>query len=104
MDANALSIGGVRAFLSRLPKIIAFSIYKPKFIVFNTSLYNTPNIKTSIFLILHLNILYLLCFIHFLLLFLTLPLSLFPTVSPSFSTRSRSFSLSLIFALKTSIA
>ena len=51
------------------------------FFFFNTSF------KYSFFII----------FYSFFLFFLTLPLSLSPTVSPSFSTRSRSFSLSLLF-------
>ena len=95
----------LRAFPSKFLKNLAFTISKTNFITYSTPLYNITYIKTSIFLTLHLNILSLLFFIHFLLLlFLTLPRSLSPTVSSSFSTWSRSFSLSLIFALKTSMA
>ena len=49
----------VRAFSSMIVKILAFSISKIYFIHFNISLYNTPNIKGSIILPLHLNILFL---------------------------------------------
>ena len=56
-------------------KNLTFNILKPIFITYNTPLYNISYIKNSIFLIFHLNILSLLFFIHFLLLFLTLPLS-----------------------------
>ena len=56
-------------------KKLTFNILKPIFITYNTPLYNISYIKNSIFLIFHLNILSLLFFIHFLLLFLTLPLS-----------------------------
>ena len=78
-------------------KNLTFNILKPIFITYNTPLYNISYIKNSIFLIFHLNILSLLFFIHFLLLFLS------PTVFPSFSTWW-SFSFPLIFALKTSMA
>ena len=54
-----------RAFPSKLLKNLAFTISKTNFITYNTSLYNIPYIKTSIFLTLHLNILSLLFFIHF---------------------------------------
>ena len=64
----------LRAFTLRVLKILAYSIKKTNFIAFNTSLYNTSNIKTSIFLTLHLNIISLLFFIYFLF-FLSLPLS-----------------------------
>ena len=37
----------LRAFLSKVLKILTFSISKTNFIALNTSLYNTPNIKTS---------------------------------------------------------
>ena len=40
----------LRAFPSKLLKILAFSISKNHFINFNNSFYNTPNIKGSIFL------------------------------------------------------
>ena len=85
------------AFLSKFLKNLAFIISIHNFITYNTLFYNISYIKISIFLTLHLNILSLLFFIHFFLLFLTLPMSLSPTISPSFSTRSRSFFLSLIF-------
>ena len=90
-------ISNVRAFPSKFLKNLIFIISKINFITYNTPLYNISYIKTSIFLTLHLNILSLLFFIHFLLLFLTLRMSLSPTISPSFSTRSRSFFISLIF-------
>ena len=51
----------LKAFTSRVLKILAFSISKSHFITFNISLYNTLNIKTSIFFLqLHLNIISLL--------------------------------------------
>ena len=53
----------IRAFLSRMLNILAFTISKSHFINFNISLYNPPNIKTSIILPLHLNILFL-CFLY----------------------------------------
>ena len=95
--------------------MIAFSIYKPKFIAFNTSLYNTPNIKTSIFLTFHLNIFSLLFFIHFLnyfSLFLchSLPLSLHLSqqkllpLSDICSQNLHSLSLSSSSPLTTAIA
>ena len=40
----------VRAFIVVVLKILAFSISKNYFIYFNTPLYNTSNIKCSIFL------------------------------------------------------
>ena len=43
------SLLGLRAFLSNMSKNIAFSILKPNFITYNTPLYNTTYIKTSIF-------------------------------------------------------
>ena len=55
----------LRAFTSRILKILAFSISKSHFITFKISLYNTLNIKTFIFLQLHLNIISLLFFIPF---------------------------------------
>ena len=42
--------------LIKIVKILAFSISRSYFIHFNISLYNTPNIKGSIILPLHLNI------------------------------------------------
>ena len=48
----------IRAFLSRMLNILAFTISKSYFINFNIPLYNPPNIKTSIILPLHLNILF----------------------------------------------
>ena len=75
-------------------KNLTFNILKPIFITYNTPLYNISYIKNSIFLIFHLNILSLLFFII---------ISHSPTVFPSFSTWW-SFSLPLIFALKTSMA
>ena len=53
----------IRAFLSRMLNILAFTISKSHSINFNISLYNPPNIKTSIILPLHLNILFL-CFLY----------------------------------------
>ena len=44
----------VRAFTVLMLKILVFSISKSYFIYFTTSLYNTPNIKCSIFLPLYL--------------------------------------------------
>ena len=55
----------LRAFLSNMSKNIAFSILKPNFIIYNTLLYNTTYIKTSIFLPLHLNNVSLLVFNNF---------------------------------------
>ena len=46
----------VRASVSREAKFLAFNISKHYFIYFNTSFYNISNIKGSIFLQLHLNI------------------------------------------------
>ena len=45
-------------------KILTFSNSKSYFIYFNTSLYNTPNIKGSIFLPLYLNIISLFIFYY----------------------------------------
>ena len=44
----------VRAFTVMVLKLLAFSTSKNYFIYFTTSLYNTHNIKYSIFLSLHL--------------------------------------------------
>ena len=63
----------VWAFPSTLQKNLVFTISKPNFITYNTSLYIISNIKTSIFLTLHLNILFLSFFI--------LPLSFFVSLS-----------------------
>ena len=46
----------LKAFSSRMLKILAFNNSKHYFIYFYTSLFNIPNIKCSIFLALHLNI------------------------------------------------
>ena len=86
----------IRTFLSNILKNLAFTISKYYFYNFNTSFYNIPNIKHFIFFTTLFKYSFFNIFIHFLL-FLTLPLSLSPIISPSFSTRSRSFSLSLLF-------
>ena len=46
----------LRAFPSKLSKILAFNISKSHFINFNNSFYNIPNIKCSIFNIQHIQI------------------------------------------------
>ena len=66
----------VRVFPSKNANILAFNISKPYFIYFNIPLYNTPNIKVSIFLTPHLNILYLIFIYLFLPISLSLSLSL----------------------------
>ena len=53
------SIYQLRAFTMMVLKILAFHNSKNYFIYFNTLFYNTPNINDSIFLPLHLNILFL---------------------------------------------
>ena len=62
----------IRAFPSKNANILAFNILKPYFIYFNLPLYNTSNIKVSIFLAPHLNILYLL-FVSLFNLYISLP-------------------------------
>ena len=77
----------IRVFTSRILKILAFSILKKHFIKFNISLYNTLNIKNSIFFFqLHFNIISLLFFIPFLFLFFH-PLSFLVSLSLSFLTQ-----------------
>ena len=68
----------IRAFLSNMSKNIAFSISKSNFIIYNTPLYNTTCIKTSIFFFLpfHLNNVSLLFFNNFLFFLSLLYLSL----------------------------
>ena len=66
----------VRAFPLNILKNLAFTTSKTNFITYNTSLYNIPYIKTSIFLTLYLNILSLSFFIFFYSSFLDLCLSL----------------------------
>ena len=89
----------VRAFPSKFLKDLAFAISKTNFITYNTSLYNIPYIKISIFNTLF-KYSFFIIFYSFFLLFLTFLLSFSPTVSPSFSTQSRNFSLSLIFCFQ----
>ena len=70
----------IRAFLSNMLKNIAFNISKSNFITYNTLLYNTTYIKTSIFfffLPFHLNNVSLLFFNNFLFFLSLLYLSLF---------------------------
>ena len=54
-----------RAILSTIVKNLAFTISKHYFYNFNTSFYNIPDIKTSIFLQLHLNIISFIIFYSF---------------------------------------
>ena len=71
----------ITIFPSNFLKNLAFTISKHYFYNFNSSFYNTPNIKHSIFLQLYLNILSFNIFLHFyyyfsLSLYLSLPLYL----------------------------
>ena len=65
-----------------MSKNIAFSISKPNFIIYNTPLYNTTYIKTSIFLPFHLNNVSLLFFNNFLFLLSLVSLS---SISPQWA-------------------
>ena len=91
---NHMNINSVlRAFPSRELKFLAYTISKHYFLAFNISLYNTSNIKDSIFLSLHLNIVFLFS-VSFslssfsLFLFETLPFSENPPLSLQTQTHS----------------
>ena len=76
----------IRAFSSIIVKILAFTISKYYFYNFNTSFYNIPNIKHSIFFTTLFKYSFFNIFIHFFFNYFSLTLCLSPTVSPSFST------------------
>ena len=78
-----------------MSKNIAFSISKPNFIIYNTPLYNTTYIKTSIFLPFHLNNVSLLFFNNFLFLLSLVSLS---SISPQWVPLNKKiiYSLQLI--------